>query len=137
MSIGDSDKTSKMNEIIGTCPCLRYIDGLPVCICGDSLEEVELFNVHPDLSSQIGMGYQATTDSNPPMCLGCVRIGLDGIVQCVSQDKPIIIRDKVLTASQLEEALDSFPHDMFSSEQDICNECLYKVLVSLILTVEG
>ena len=130
VSSGDSETPSQCRNVIGTCPCLGYVDGIPVCLNGRSIQEVELFNIHPELIPTIGMDFS----NSLPICYGCVRVGENGVVHCASQGRPIIIRSQILTIESLEEALASFPRDMFTSEQDICSECLYKVLTSLVLS---
>ncbi|MFW9918311.1 MAG: hypothetical protein ACFFED_01815 [Candidatus Thorarchaeota archaeon] len=101
---------------------------------GDTLEEIDIFSIHPDLVNRIGPNPSDFQSNCLPVCYGCVSVGTDGKVLCASQKKQIIIRNRELSLKDLEDALDNFPRDMFTSEQDICNECLYKVLVSLILT---
>ncbi len=125
--------TSTTNNVIGTCPCLGYVDGVPVCLNGGSLEEVELFNIHPDLLESLSNDAAEKTDNTLPMCFGCVRVDDDGFVRCASQDTRVVIRDHELTVADLEVALENFPKDKYSSDQDICSECLYKVLTSLVL----
>jgi len=112
---------------------LGYVDGVPVCLNGGSLEEVELFNIHPDLLESLSNDAAEKTDNTLPMCFGCVRVDDDGFVRCASQDTRVVIRDHELTVADLEVALENFPKDKYSSDQDICSECLYKVLTSLVL----
>jgi len=124
--------TSATNNVIGTCPCLGFVDGVPVCLNGGSLEEVELFNIHPDLLESLSNDVTEKTDALP-MCFGCVRVDDDGFVRCASKETQIVIRDHELTFADLEVALENFPKDKYSSDHDICNECLYKVLTSFVL----
>ncbi len=134
MLSGDLEAISETENIIGTCPCLGYVDGVPVCISGNKIEEVELFNVHPELISHISSSPSRAATVCLPLCFGCVRVDPNGVVKCASQNKVITIRDHALTEMELIDAMNNFPRDMFTSEQDICTECLYKVLVSIILS---
>jgi len=119
-------------SVIGTCPCFRYIDGVPVCLNGGSIEEVELFDIHPEIVDRLSF-MEIETQHQLPICYGCVRTDDEGTVRCASQDNRIVIQNHDLLAIELEEALSNFPRDMFTTEQDICSECLYKVLISLVL----
>ena len=121
------------NNVIGTCPCLGFVDGVPVCLNGGSLEEVELFNIHPDLLESLSNDVSEITQNTLPVCFGCVRVDDDGFVCCISQETQVTIRNHELTLTELEIALETFLKDKYSSDQDICNECLYKVLISLVL----
>jgi len=128
--------TSLTNNVIGTCPCLGFVDGVAVCLNGGSLQEVELFNIHPDLLESLSNDASEKTDTALPMCFGCVRADEDGFVRCTSQGTKVIIRNHELTLADLNVALENFPKDRYSSDQDICNECLYKVLISFVLQVK-
>lgn len=125
--------TSATNNVIGTCPCLGFVDGVAVCLNGGSLEEVEHFDIHPDLLGLLSNDASEGMDNTLTMCFGCVRVDDDGFVRCASQETRVVIRNHELTSVDLETALETFPKDKYSSDQDICNECLYKVLTSFVL----
>ena len=127
--------TSLTNNVIGTCPCLGFVDGIPVCLNGGSLEEVELFNIHPDLVQSLSGARAEISENDMPQCFGCVHADGAGLIRCASKGSQIVIRGHELTLNDLEIALENFPRDRFSSDTDICNECLYKVLISLLFAL--
>ena len=116
-------------EIIGTCPCFRSSDGENTCVNGNTIEEIEAIGVHPDLIMLSGDLIDQESESELPICYGCVQINhSDGQVQCVSRKKPIQIRNRLLEGRELKQALEIFPRDRYSTDQDVCASCLYKVL---------
>ncbi|MHA1636502.1 MAG: hypothetical protein ACTSUB_00660 [Candidatus Thorarchaeota archaeon] len=133
MSRNNLGIASVTNNVIGTCPCLGFVDGVPVCLNGGSLEEVELFNIHPDLLESLSNEDSEITENALPVCFGCVKVDDDGFIRCTAQDTQVTIRNHEITLTELEAAMETFPKDKYSSDQDICNECLYKVLISLVL----
>ncbi|MDF1541034.1 MAG: hypothetical protein P1Q69_19210, partial [Candidatus Thorarchaeota archaeon] len=69
------------------------------------------------------------TEGEFPLCYGCVQFSQDdGQVQCVSRKIPIQIRTQPLKGSELKQAIEVFPRDRHSTDQDVCASCLYKVL---------
>jgi len=116
-------------EIVGTCPCFRSADGENTCVNGNTIEEIEAIGVHPDLIMLSNDLIDKENENELPLCYGCVQINhSDGLVQCVSRKKPIQIRNRLLEGRDLRQALEVFPRDRYSTDQDICATCLYIVL---------
>ena len=132
VSSGDLERLSRSETALAVCPCLGEVDGIPVCFNGDTIEEIDLLNLHPDLVCQMTDSTAQDENEALPICYGCVRIDSTGIVKCGSRNRAITIRSRTLTADILEEALDNFPKNMYKAIEDICSSCLYKVLTSVI-----
>ncbi|MHA1908035.1 MAG: hypothetical protein ACW98Y_12120 [Candidatus Thorarchaeota archaeon] len=136
MSSGDVEGLIDSREdenikVIGTCPCFSTIDGRPVCLNGDCIEDVDALSVHPEIIESTNGSSSQHGDGELPLCHMAVQInGSDERVICVSRQMPVKIRRQALTKNELTNALELFPTDMFSSEQDVCTECLYKVIAA-------
>ncbi|MFW9849425.1 MAG: hypothetical protein ACFFF4_09800 [Candidatus Thorarchaeota archaeon] len=136
MSSGDIEKLFDSCErlevkVIGTCPCFSILDGKPVCLIGESIVDVDVLVVHPDIivaSNEI-LSHQA--HEKLPLCHKAIQVsGSDDSVICLSRQMPVKIRKNILTKRILMAALELFPSDMFSSIEDVCTECLYKLIIS-------
>ncbi len=126
----DSRETENV-KVIGTCPCFSSMDGKSVCLNGDTIEDIDALGVHPEIIESSNGFSSCQADGQLPLCHKAVQVnGSDEAVTCVTRQILIKIRNRNLTKRDFSEVLELFPSDMFSSVQDVCTECLYKVIAT-------
>jgi hypothetical protein len=114
-----------------SCPCFQIIDEEPCCINGAQMEPVEEVFVDPGFWCATKTSENAVPEK--PICCRAVLLDIEGNqVICLSQGVPIAIRGTPLRCAEFREVLDLFPADQYSSNMDICSECLYKLLASTL-----
>jgi hypothetical protein len=107
------------------------MDGNPICLNGDTIEDVDALGVHPDIVKASDVFESQIQDGELPLCHKAVQVnGSDDPVICISKQIPVTIRSNVLTRRNLSNALELIPTDMHSSHDDVCTECLYKIVAA-------
>ncbi len=120
-------------KVIGTCPCFWIMDGKPVCLNGESIEDIDALVVHPDIIEASSGLVSDQVRGELPLCHKAIQVsGIDDTFICVSRQIPVTIRKNTLTRRILTTALDLLPTNMFSSIEDVCTECLYKIISSFL-----
>lgn len=120
-----------------SCPCFGTIDGDAVCLNGNDIELVNAINLDTDILERMVLHSSDETLGELPLCAMAVTIDeARGCVICASRGIVITLQNKELTPTELLMASEMFPDSIFTSKMDICNECLYKGIMTMRNQVE-
>jgi hypothetical protein len=131
--------TSIDQKLVKGCPCYKEFGVEKVCLNNDDVIPINSISVDPGFFGQAKSIDELTPfkSDKPSMCY--LLIYLDeksGNTYCISQGQELRINNKLVSASEIEAALQFVVASEQSSDGIVCSSCLYKYLMTLGETFE-
>ncbi|MGQ4912028.1 MAG: hypothetical protein ACP6KW_07640 [Candidatus Thorarchaeota archaeon] len=142
MDLGESIlglNSQTQERLVRGCPCYREF-GEPVCLNDDDVMPVSAISVDTSFFDHVRshLDLEETKSDSEGMCYLLIFLDrTDGYCYCVSQNRPLMIDGKHVTASDIDGALQFVTNTEKSSDGLLCSECLYKYLRTLGEASEG
>ncbi len=127
--VGRKDRARYVNA----CPCHRKFEDEQLCINEDPIKLVVTFDVNKELiESEFIHESFAKGKEKDNLCFCLIYLDEDeDRFYCLSQDRQIQVQGREVSSEDMQRALEMLVPENSLYEPELCNECLYNVLVSL------
>ncbi|RDE12055.1 MAG: hypothetical protein C4K49_10905 [Candidatus Thorarchaeota archaeon] len=121
-------------RLVKGCPCYKEFGDEKVCLNNDDVRPINCISLDPSFFTQMDSRDRLSElkSNNESMCY--LLIGLDdedGRVYCVSQNERLMINNRDVRASDIDDALQFVSTKEMSTDGAVCSSCLYKYLITL------
>ncbi|MFW9813941.1 MAG: hypothetical protein ACFFF9_15875 [Candidatus Thorarchaeota archaeon] len=118
---------------VDACPCHRRFEDEQLCINEDPIKVIVTFDINKDLMmSEIVTESFTRGKEKDDLCFCLIYLDEEeDRYYCLSQDRRIQVQGNEVSGEEMQRALEMLVPENSQYEPDLCNECLYNVLVSM------